>query len=186
MMRQSQYIRNVCFNLNMPYSEEVVELFYGMRERKKLRGRPLNAVIGALIYIIARKHGVPLSFDDIAKVLNVDKRQLIARAKSIIKENNYTIIPPPVDAYLKMTAQKLSLPEPVVNDALKIAKELEGDLLTKKETIVAGAIYASARAHGLRLSQHDIALASGTSEVSLRKVLKKIKGLGLQPVPLSD
>nr|MCL7344720.1 transcription initiation factor IIB family protein [Candidatus Aramenus sulfurataquae] len=181
-MRYSQYIRNVCFNLGMPYSEEVVELFYNMKEKKKLRGRPLKAVVGALIYITARKHGVPLSFDDIAKVLNVDKRQLIARAKSIIKENNFTIAPPPVDAYLKMVAQKLSLPELVVNDALKIAKALERDVMTKKETIVAGAIYASASMHGLKLTQRDVALASGTSEVSLRKVLKKIRGSELQLV----
>jgi len=165
-------IKSLCEELNLP-AEEVNELYTSMIKNGLSKGRPHVMLLGASMYIIARKRGLPISLSDIATLLNVDKEKLRKSIKTIINSINVKITPPSVETFIKSLAEKLGLKDDVVNEAIKIASQI--NFSGKKEVLAAAALYISAKEHGIQITERTLADYAHVSEVSIRSVKKRFE-----------
>jgi transcription initiation factor TFIIIB Brf1 subunit/transcription initiation factor TFIIB len=166
-------IREACAKLNIPYVDEAMELYHKFKEAGDTEGRPRKIMIAIIMYIIVRRHSLPITLRQISETLNVDANDVMTRAKTLIMKHNITVRPPDVEIFIKKIVKELSLPDDIVNEALAIAKEFEKWSNAKKETIAGASVYLAVKKRGFRVSQREIAKIVQTTDQSMRKLFKK-------------
>ncbi len=180
-MKNTPDLRKACEELGFPYAEEVEKLFKMFKESHDTDGRPIPMVMGATIYIVARMNDFPLGFKEIAEVLNVDKNDLITRTRSIMKKYEMKMKPTSFESYADVISRKLGLPENVKEEAVSMAKNLEGKVPGNKLTILTACIYLLIKKYNLPITQTRLSKASNISAFAIRGMMRKIISSGLLP-----
>ncbi len=169
-MIKPNIIESLCTELKLP-PEEVNETYIEMVKNGLSRGRPHAMLLGASMYVVARKHGLPITIADIAKLLNVDKEKLRKSTKAVVNSMNVKITPPSVETFIKSLAEKLGLPDDVSNDAVKLATKV--NFGGKKEVLAAAALYLVAKERGIQITEKLLADYAHVSEMSIRMAKKR-------------
>jgi len=168
-------------------SEELFKIYFdhltlksdGTRKKFCLRKSETKATIAAIIFLVCRNESIPRSFKEISDVSKVSKKEIGARVRAIerslrgvkISKNRRT------SDFVKRFCNKLGLPETSSQLAEKIAilvKEKDGLHGRNYISVAAAAIYIVTQLSksGPSLSLSSIAVASGTSEITIRSVYK--------------
>lgn len=86
LLRMQQY-----FNLPFYITEEIKLLYKELVVEKVVRGRAREQILGALLYIVMRKHKTPLTFSEIANYFGIDKKKISTVYKLIFQTIGFRV-----------------------------------------------------------------------------------------------
>jgi transcription initiation factor TFIIB len=167
-----------------PIRERVAFLYMQIRRGQPYIGRKLETIIASLIYHALREARIPRSLNEIAKVTEVEKKEIAAAYRALRKEFLHSLPAESID-FVPRLVSELKLSGKIRNEAIEILKKARSmGLLTGKHPVVmaATAVYIAASVHDERVSQKEIAMQAGVTEVSIRnhyKELAKMMGFTL-------
>lgn len=168
-------------------SDTVIErasLFYRKASEKGLvRGRTVKGIAAACLYASCRDLEHPRTLTEIAEHLQIKRKDIARSYRSLFKELGFVVsISDPIKSINKI-ASKIGINEKTIRKAVHILDIAQnaGIVAGKNpEIMAAAAIYAACVITGENKSQHEIAIASGTSTVSIRnRILDFRKNLNL-------
>lgn len=184
--------------LNLPQDTQITASFYYRRalKAKLIRGRTINSMIAAAVYLAARKHKFAIVLKDLVESSNVDKK-IIARCVRVFMIE--LKIKPKISNALDMIpriSSKLELTQETENQArIILANARRGKLDVGKSpmSIAGAAIYIACLETGERRTQNMVADAAMTTPVTIRKRFRDIsdaltidvevrRGMGSSPV----
>lgn len=179
-------LNSMISNLNLPESvhEEVARLYEKAVDKGLVRGRSMESIISALLYIVARKQGTPRTLDEISDASGIEKREIGRAYRYVARELGLRILPAKPQDYVPRFAGKLQLSGRVQARARQILKEArEKDLLSGKGPtgLAAAALYIAAVLEGEKRTQREVADVVGVTEVTIRNRYKELaEKLGLE------
>ena len=176
----STELKRISSNLNLPnhVKEEGMRLYIEAFKRKLLRGRSINAMVAACLYLACRKKDIPRTLQEILEEASVTAKDVKRSISILIRELNFKT----------QSTDPVALIPRYVSD-LGLDSEIE--ILTKKilttyisnfsisgkdpKGLCAGAIYLACRIKDLELTQQHIVNSIGVTEVTLRSRYKELK-----------
>ncbi|MDH3279424.1 MAG: transcription initiation factor IIB [Nitrosopumilus sp.] len=151
--------------------EKAAYIYRKAMEKKLVRGRSIQGLVAACLYASCRNTETPRTLDDIAKGINIRRKDVARCYRLIFRELELKM--PVVDPVkgVSRIASIAELGEKSKRKAIKIlnqAKE-EGIVAGKDPMgIAAAALYLACISTGEVKSQKDISIASGVTEVTIR------------------
>jgi transcription initiation factor TFIIB len=142
-----------------------------------IRGRSIESMVAAAIYIASRQYNNPTTLKDIEKHIHAD-RKVIARCFRIyVQELNMKPTPLDPAVLLAKLCNELDLTVATQNEALKILEESRSrrlDMGKNPLSVAAAAIYIASIRTGERRTQQQVAKVAKTTPVTLRNRFREI------------
>jgi transcription initiation factor TFIIB len=154
--------------------------------KKSLKGRSIESIAAAVIYIASRMCSVPLKPHDIENTTGVPIKEIKGAYKAV---KNYVNYIPPLDPprYCSNFCAKLRLPHEVSSAAYKIAETIKEKRLLdgrNPRTIASAAIYIAIQlSPDCKCSLKDISLNSKIAENTIKNSYKDIYAYRHEIVP---
>jgi transcription initiation factor TFIIB len=157
--------------------EKTAYIYRKVQERGLIRGRTVDGVLAAAVYISCRETGTPRTIKDIAITSNTKEKDVAKCYRLVVFEFGIKIpVVDPMKCVAKV-ANKLSLTEKTRHLAVNLMEEA----VTKKISagkdpmgFAASVIYASCIKTGEDISQINMAKAGGITEVTIRNRFKDL------------
>ncbi|KAI0797005.1 cyclin-like protein [Abortiporus biennis] len=174
------------FSLPKTISDIAKQLYKRSDEEKLLRGKPLEAVIAACIFIACRQAHVPRTFREICNLTHVSKKVLGQCYKALEQAFNLTPgasadrnatpngVTGPEDLLVRY-CNHLDLPpnvQPICSDIIIKARELAIADGRSPVSIAGGAIYFTCHLLGKPKSAREISAVAGVSEGTIKLVYR--------------
>ena len=151
--------------------EKAAYIYRKSMEKKLVRGRSIQGLVAACLYASCRNTETPRTLDDIAKGINIRRKDVARCYRLIFRELELKM--PVVDPVkgVSRIASIAKLTEKSKRKAINIlekAKKL--GIVAGKDPmgIAAAALYLACISTGEAKSQKDISIASGVTEVTIR------------------
>jgi len=164
----------MCAHLNIPANiKEESAMWYRKAVSKGLvRGRSIESVVAAVIYLISRKHQLPKTLDELETVSGVRKKDISRSYRFLCRKLEIKMpLATPMD-YVPRFASELGLSGETEAKAIEILEEArkQGILSGRGPTgIAAAAIYLAAKITNDKQTQKGIAgKLVGVTEVTIR------------------
>ncbi|MEM3948560.1 MAG: transcription initiation factor IIB, partial [Zestosphaera sp.] len=153
-------------------------------ERGIVRGRAVEAVVAACLYIACRLYKLPRSLDDIAEYTKTQKKEIARCFRLLVRELNIRIPVSGASDYVPQMISALGLGGRVEAKAREILEQAKSTGITAGKDpagVAAAAVYIAARLCGIKKTQKDIAQVAGVTEVTVRNRYREItQQLGLK------
>ncbi|MGI0023150.1 MAG: transcription initiation factor IIB [Nitrososphaeraceae archaeon] len=158
--------------------EKTAYTYRKVQEVGLIRGRTINAVLVACLYITCRELGVSRTIDELAEASNIRRKAIAKIYREIVFHLQRKI--PQVNCFqcIDKIANKIELSERTIRHARDLMKKvLEQEFSAGKDPMgFAGAVlYVSLQLDGKTIRQIDIAEAAGVTEVTIRNRAKDLK-----------
>ena len=158
--------------------EKTAYTYRKVQEAGLIRGRTINAVLVACLYITCRELGVSRTIDELAETSNIRTKTIAKIYREIVFHLQRKI--PQVNCFqcIDKIANKIELSERTTRHARDLMKKvLEQEFSAGKDPMgFAGAVlYVSLQLDGKTIRQIDIAEAAGVTEVTIRNRAKDLK-----------
>lgn len=158
--------------------EKTAYTYRKVQEAGLIRGRTINAVLVACLYITCRELGVSRTIDELAETSNLRRKNIAKIYREIVFHLERKI--PQVNCFqcIDKIANKIELSERTIRHARDLMKKvLEQEFSAGKDPMgFAGAVlYISLQLDGKTIRQVDIAEAAGVTEVTIRNRAKDLK-----------
>jgi len=164
--------------------EQAALVYRQVVQKGLVRGRSMESVVAASVYIACRKYGIPRTLDEIAEASNLKKREVGRTYRFVTRELQIKMIPTKPEEYVPRFASALRLGGEVQLKSIEILKEAgEEELVSGRGPtgVAAAAIYIAATMAGERRTQREVAEVAGVTEVTIRNRYKElIEELGLE------
>jgi transcription initiation factor TFIIB len=172
-------ITKISNNLNLPKNIlETASVIYRKAVKERLiRGRSIQGVTSAAIYLACRQCGLPRTLDEIAQASTVNKKEVGRSYRFLIKELNYSIPPLRPSQYITKFSNQLTMQgkvEEIAHKILAAAKELKLTSGRGPTGIAAAASYVASVLTGERKTQREIAEIAQVTEVTIRNRYKEL------------
>jgi transcription initiation factor TFIIB len=172
-------ITKISNNLNLPKNIlETASVIYRKAVKERLiRGRSIQGVTSAALYLACRQCGLPRTLDEIAQASNVNKKEVGRSYRFLIKELNYSIPPLRPGQYITKFSNQLTMQgkvEEIAHKILASAKELKLTSGRGPTGIAAAASYIASVLTGERKTQREIAEIAQVTEVTIRNRYKEL------------
>jgi transcription initiation factor TFIIB len=172
-------ITKISNNLNLPKNIlETASVIYRKAVKEKLiRGRSIQGVTSAALYLACRQCGLPRTLDEIAQASTVHKKEVGRSYRFLIKELNYSIPPLKPSQYITKFSNQLTMQgkvEEIAHKILASAKELKLTSGRGPTGIAAAASYIASVLTGERKTQREIAEIAQVTEVTIRNRYKEL------------
>ncbi|UCC57668.1 MAG: transcription initiation factor IIB [Candidatus Bathyarchaeum sp.] len=172
-------ISKIANNLNLPKNIlETASVIYRKAVKERLiRGRSIQGVTAAAIYVACRQCGVARTLDEIAQSSTVNKKEIGRSYRFLIKELNYFIPPLKPSQYITKFSNQLTMQgkvEEIAHKILATAKELKLTSGRGPTGIAAAASYIASVLTGERKTQREIAEIAQVTEVTIRNRYKEL------------
>jgi len=171
-------------NVPRPILEHAAYLYRKALKMDLVRGRAINSIVAAALYIALRHYGAPRTIKSVARAAGVDKKELGRCYRLLVRELRIKM--PVIDPiqYIRRIASAAGLNDKVVIEAEKIIKMAKEKKITAGKDpvgLAAAAVYFAAAKLGYKITQRDIALAADITEVTVRNRCKSLaEKLGLE------
>ncbi len=146
-------------------------------KRRLVRGRSIQNVAAAAIYMSCRQCGVPRTLDEIADATNLNKKDIGRSYRFMVRELG-TFVPPSIsNQYAARFSNKLVVSgkaEAIAIKILQLAKDLKLTSGRGPTGIAAAATYIAAVLTNERKTQRDIAEVANVTEVTIRNRYKEL------------
>jgi len=165
--------------LNLPtwICEEAAKIYREAVEKGLVRGRSIESVIAAAIYLACRLRKLPRTLDEIEEYSRVNRKEIARCYRLLIRELNIKVsVTDPAD-FVPRIAHALGLSGAVVKTAIEILnKAREAGLMGGKDPVgvAAAAIYLACEKLGEERSQKEIASVAGVTEVTVRNRCREL------------
>jgi transcription initiation factor TFIIB len=172
-------ITKIANNLNLPKSIlETASVIYRKAVKERLiRGRSIQGVTAAAIYLACRQCGLARTLEEIAQSSSVNKKEVGRSYRFLIKELNYSIPPLRPSQYITKFSNQLTMQgkvEEIAHKILGAAKELKLTSGRGPTGIAAAASYIASVLTGERKTQREIAEIAQVTEVTIRNRYKEL------------
>jgi transcription initiation factor TFIIB len=172
-------ITKIANNLNLPKSIlETASVIYRKAVKERLiRGRSIQGVTAAAIYLACRQCGLARTLEEIAQASSVNKKEVGRSYRFLIKELNYSIPPLKPSQYITKFSNQLTMQgkvEEIAHKILAVAKELKLTSGRGPTGIAAAASYIASVLTGERKTQREIAEIAQVTEVTIRNRYKEL------------
>ena len=164
--------------------EEASIIYRKAVERGLVRGRSIESVVAAAVYVACRLKKVPRTLDEIAAHTKASRKEIARCYRLLVRELQIKVpIADPID-YIPRMGSLLDLSGNTMRRAaeiLRIAKERALTAGKDPAGLAAAAIYIATILEGERRTQKEIASIAGVTEVTVRNRYKELaKQLGLE------
>jgi transcription initiation factor TFIIB len=165
--------------LNLPKNIlETASVVYRRAVKKRLiRGRSIQGVTAAAIYMACRQCGVARTLDEIAQVSLINRKEIGRSYRFMVKELG-TFVPPSVPSYyISRFSNQLGLAGNVETVAVRILNAATKMRLTSGRGplgIAAAATYIASALVNERRTQREIAEQANVTEVTIRNRYKEL------------
>jgi len=172
-------ITKIANNLNLPKSIlETASVIYRKAVKERLiRGRSIQGVTAAAIYLACRQCGLARTLEEIAQSSTVNKKEVGRSYRFLIKELNYSIPPVRPSQYITKFSNQLTMQgkvEEIAHKILTVAKELKLTSGRGPTGIAAAASYIASVLTDERKTQREIAEIAQVTEVTIRNRYKEL------------
>ena len=164
-------------NLSRELKESAAHIYRKMAHKNLIRGRSIEAMLIASIYLSCRLNKIHKTLDDFVEFALVDKKKIARCYRLILNELKINIqVSSPINFIPRFCAE-LNLSGRTQNRAAELLKLARKYRITtgKAPTGLAGAaLYVAAIQEGERRTQKEISLAAGVTEATIRNRYKEI------------
>lgn len=166
-------------NLGLPKNiVETASVIYRKAVKERLiRGRSIQGMTAAAIYLACRQCGLARTLEEIAQASNVNKKEIGRSYRFLIRELNYSIPPLRPSQYITKFSNQLTMQgkvEEIAHKILTAAKELKLTSGRGPTGIAAAASYIASVLTGERKTQREIAEIAQVTEVTIRNRYKEL------------
>jgi transcription initiation factor TFIIB len=172
-------ISKIANGLSLPKNIlETASLIYRKAVKERLiRGRSIQGVTAAAIYVACRQCGVARTLEEIAQASNINKKEIGRSYRFLVKELDYFIPPLKPSQYVTKFSNQLTMQgkvEEIAHKILAAAKELKLTSGRGPTGIAAAASYIASVLTGERKTQREIAEIAQVTEVTIRNRYKEL------------
>jgi transcription initiation factor TFIIB len=172
-------ISKIANALNLPKNIlETASVIYRKAVKERLiRGRSIQGVTSAAIYVACRQCGLARTLEEIAQASNINKKEVGRSYRFLVKELNYFIPPLKPSQYITKFSNQLAMQgkvEEIAHKILATAKELKLTSGRGPTGIAAAASYIASVLTGERKTQREIAEIAQVTEVTIRNRYKEL------------
>jgi len=172
-------ISKIANGLNLPKNIlETASVIYRKAVKERLiRGRSIQGVTAAAIYVACRQCGLARTLEEIAQASNIHKKEVGRSYRFLIKELDYFIPPLKPSQYVTKFSNQLTMQgkvEDIAHKILTTAKELKLTSGRGPTGIAAAASYIASVLTGERKTQREIAEIAQVTEVTIRNRYKEL------------
>jgi len=157
---------------------ETAALMYRKSLAKKLvRGRGIESVVAASIYLACRIHRIPRRLDEIVPETNLDRKQVGHAVRLVLSQVNIDVPLASAKDLIPRLSSDLLLEGRTVKKATEIIKNAEEKFVTIGKDpggIVGAALYIAGILEEDRRTQREIANVSRVTEVTIRNRYKEL------------
>jgi len=172
-------ISKIANALNLPKNIlETASVIYRKAVKERLiRGRSIQGVTSAAIYVACRQCGLARTLEEIAQAANTNKKEVGRSYRFLVKELKYFIPPVKPSQYITKFSNQLTMQgkvEEIAHKILATAKELRLTSGRGPTGIAAAASYIASVLTGERKTQREIAEIAQVTEVTIRNRYKEL------------
>ncbi len=144
---------------------------------KLVRGRSIESVVAASIYLACRIHRIPRPLDEIVAETNVDRKKVGYAVRLVVSRVNVTVPLPSAKDLIPRLSSDLMLEGRTVEKATEIINQAKENYVTIGKSpggIAGAALYIAGILEDDRRTQREIAHASRVTEVTIRNRYKEL------------
>ncbi|MDH5732526.1 MAG: transcription initiation factor IIB [Candidatus Bathyarchaeota archaeon] len=172
-------ISKIANTLSLPKNiVETASVIYRKAVKKRLiRGRSIQGVTSAAIYVACRQCGLARTLEEIAQASSIHKKEVGRSYRFLVKELDYFIPPLKPSQYIAKFSNQLTIQgkvEEIAHKILGAAKELKLTSGRGPTGIAAAASYIASVLTGERKTQREIAEIAQVTEVTIRNRYKEL------------
>ena len=172
-------ISKIANNLNLPKNIlETASVIYRRAVKEHLiRGRSIQGVTSAAIYVACRQCGLARTLEEIAQASGISKKEVGRSYRFLIRELDYFIPPLRPSQYITKFSSQLTMQgkvEEIAHKILTTARELKLTSGRGPTGIAAAASYIASVLTGERKTQREIAEIAQVTEVTIRNRYKEL------------
>jgi transcription initiation factor TFIIB len=172
-------ISKIANNLNLPKSIlETASVIYRKAVKEHLiRGRSIQGVTAAALYVSCRQCGLARTLDEIAEASGIDKKEVGRSYRFLVRELDYFIPPVKPSQYISKFSNQLTMQgkaEEIAHKILMMARKLRLTSGRGPTGIAAAASYIASVLMGERKTQREIAEIAQVTEVTIRNRYKEL------------
>jgi len=143
-----------------------------------IRGRSVNGIVGACVYVACREMDATRTIIEISKNLQESRSSIARNYRMLFRNLRLTVsVPDPMKCIVKI-ANNLEIPENTKREAMHIFDNLkERNLIAGKKpnAVAASVIYMASIKTGIKLSKQKISKVSGITGVTIRNRCNEYK-----------
>src|SRR5438034_1278933 len=142
------------------------------------RGRSMDAIVAAVVYLAAKQLGAPRGLHELAEATGVTVHRVSLTAKIIARELGVFSRASRAEDFVPRFASQLGLDARVGERALSLVAQGKDSKILEANSpvgIAAGALYLASEDLDVPLTQAQIARLTGVSEVTIRKHYRLLK-----------
>jgi transcription initiation factor TFIIB len=146
-------------------------------QKQLIRGRTIQSVAVASIYMACRQCGVIRTLDDVANGANISKKEAARNYRFLLRELNPSVPQVNPHGYISKIVNKLALTGDTERIAMKILNQASDLKLTSgrgPSGMAAACIYISSQITDDRRTQGEIAREAQVTEVTIRNRYKEL------------
>jgi transcription initiation factor TFIIB len=172
-------ISKISNKLTLPKSIfETASVIYRKTVKGRLtRGRSIQGMCAASIYVACRQCRITCSLEDISKASNLGKKEIGRSYRLIVKKMEYFVPPIKADNYVSKFSNKLvmkGITEATAHKLLVVAKRIKLTSGKGPKSLAVAACYIASMIVGERRTQREIAEVAGVTEVTIRNRYKEL------------
>ena len=172
-------ISKIANALNLPKNIlETASVIYRRAVKERLiRGRSIQGVTAAAVYVACRQCGLARTLEEIAQASHINKKEVGRSYRFLIKELDYFIPPLKPSQYIAKFSNQLTMQgkvEEIAHKILHSARELKLTSGRGPTGIAAAASYIASVLTGERKTQREIAEIAQVTEVTIRNRYKEL------------
>lgn len=166
-------------SLNLPsyVREEAARLYRTAIEKGLVRGRSIESVIAATVYLACRELKIPRSLDEVVKYTRVPRKDIARCYRLLLRELGIKVSTADPSDYITRIVSALGLPGTVIRTATEILNMAREKGITGGKDpagLAAAAVYIASEIQGIRKTQKEIAYVAGVTEVTVRNRYKEL------------
>lgn len=158
--------------------EKAAYLYRKALLKSLVRGRSIDGVLAAAVYAACRDIEMPRTLDDVAKAINIKRKDLTKNYRMLVNELDLKMPVVSSITCLSKIANKINASEKVKRYAIEILKNANTQRITAGKDpmgMAASALYISCVKYDVDVSQKDVAMAAGVTEVTIRNRYKDMR-----------
>jgi len=176
----STELKRISTNLNLPIyiREDAMRLYREAFKKKLLRGRSINAMVAACLYLACRRKKLPRTLQEITNEASANAKDVRRSYSILIREFNLKSPSTNPVSLIPRYINELGLDSETEQLTTKILKiySLKFSISGKDpKGLCAGAIYLASKIKNKDLTQQQIVESIGVTEVTLRSRYKELK-----------
>lgn len=167
-------------SMNLPESliEEGSRLYEKALEKNIVKGRRIEHLVAALVYILARDRGVPRTMSEISEETGISERDLGKNYRYLARELDLRVLPVDPKDFIPRFSNELGFSGETQARAREIISEAQekGILAGRSpDSIAAAALYLASELEGEEVTKKSVAETVGVTPVTLRKGLTNLR-----------